>query len=85
MNSERRLPGTRVESPPLDRWTHLVHGAFRLDEAPAHALPAAARDYLRSVLEVFPRELDPADDFEAYAVRRLAMSVLRVMQSPGRE
>lgn len=37
------------------------------------------RMYLRSVLEVFERDIDPVDDFEGYAVRRLATSLLRIL------
>lgn len=77
-------PGSPGHTARSNRWAHLVHGAFRLNETPPESLSVAAGDYLRGVLEVFPRDIDPADDFEGYAVRRLAMSVLRVIQSPGR-
>jgi hypothetical protein len=43
------------------------------------------RMYLRSVLEVFDRDIDPVGDFEGYAVRRLATSLLRILDGsePG--
>lgn len=41
----------------------------------------ATRMYLRSVLEVFERDIDPVDDFEGYAVRRLATSLLRILDA----
>lgn len=64
-----------------DRWQHLVSGAFRLDETPPEKLESEALVVLRSVLEVFPPGEDPLDDFEAYAVRRLASSMLRVLEA----
>jgi len=64
-----------------DKWQHLVTGAFHLDEAAPEALRAEARAYLRSVLEVFPKGLEPVDDFRAYAVRRMAAALLRALES----
>lgn len=67
-----------------DRWQHLVSGAFSLDQAeqlPSAERRAQALAYLESVLEVFPSGLDPLEDFEGYAVRRAALSVLRALQS----
>jgi hypothetical protein len=60
-----------------DRWAHLVSGAFNLEEQggrPPNALEAMVR-YLDSVLEVFPSGIDPVDDFEGYAVRRMAVAL----------
>ncbi|HNS95368.1 MAG TPA: hypothetical protein PLJ27_17415 [Polyangiaceae bacterium] len=68
--------------PRLDRWMHLVHGADRLEESASEQAFEVACNYLQSVLEVFPKDLDPVDDFEAYAVRRLARSILHVMKPP---
>jgi len=73
--SQATMPSDRA-----DRWQHLVAGAFRLSEAPAERAPAEARTLLHSVLEVFPETLDPVEDFEGYAVRRLAKSLLRVVE-----
>jgi len=63
-----------------DRWKHLVSGAFLLDEAAPEAAMAELRAYLNSVLEVFPRGLEPPEDFEAYAVRRMASAILRALE-----
>jgi len=69
----------------------VTSSAFRLEEAlerlrgqgglspEAHA---AARDrwvgtLLDNLLEVFPHTLDPVEDFEGYAVRRLAQALRR--------
>jgi hypothetical protein len=63
-----------------DRWQHLVERAFRLSETvSAGGAPAASRAealaLLDSVLEVFPVSIDPVEDFEGYAVRRLALAL----------
>ncbi len=63
----------------VDRWQHLVTVASLLDESPPERSAAEARGLLHSVLEVFPQSIEPADDFEAYAVRRLAASLLRAL------
>lgn len=65
----------------VDRWQHLVSVAFLLDESPPERSAAEARGLLRSVLEVFPEGIEPVDDFEAYAVRRLAAALLRVLEA----
>jgi hypothetical protein len=69
-----------------DRWQNLVTGAFHLDDelTSVHTRGAVARrrlaiEYLDSVLEVFPADLDPVEDFEGYAVRRLAQSLRRAI------
>ena len=76
--AQRPLPAPRERA---DRWQHLVTCAFLIEETPADRTDAAARVYLRSVLEVFERDIDPVDDFEGYAVRRLATSLLRALDA----
>lgn len=68
----------------VDRWQNLVHAAFLLDESSTDARPGPerARATLESVLEVFPASLDPVDDFEAWAVRRLALALHRSLEGP---
>ena len=73
-----------------DRWQNLVTGAFHLDDelASVRVRGSVARrrmaiEYLDSVLEVFPADLDPAEDFEGYAVRRLAQSLRRALHDAG--
>lgn len=73
-----------------DRWQNLVTGAFHLDDelGSVRSRGAVARrrlaiEYLDSVLEVFPADLDPVEDFEGYAVRRLAQSLRRAIQDAG--
>ncbi|HEX5749189.1 MAG TPA: hypothetical protein VFZ09_23360 [Archangium sp.] len=74
-----------------DRWQSLVAGAFHLDEtldskevpvdgpgAAAHALR-----YLESLLETFPSSVDPVEDFEGYAVRRMLLSLRRALVHQG--
>lgn len=73
-----------------DRWQHLLHAAHLLEEEDraAHATGATAdlearqrrvKVLLGSLLEVFPSSVDPVDDFEGYAVRRLAQVLLRTL------
>lgn len=75
-----------------DRWQSLVMGAFLLEETlgskpgaggAAGAIPPALR-YLDSLLEVFPSNLDPLEDFEGYAVRRMALALRRALEQDGR-
>ncbi|QRN95150.1 hypothetical protein JRI60_39660 [Archangium violaceum] len=75
-----------------DRWQSLVAGAFLLEETLASkegpgdtsgAIPPALR-YLDSLLEVFPSSLDPVEDFEGYAVRRMALALRRALEQGGR-
>jgi hypothetical protein len=56
------------------RWARLSDVAFQLDalEAPGVAELSAALD---TVLEAFDATLDPVEDFEGAAVRRLARSL----------
>lgn len=76
--AQRPWPASRERT---DRWQHLVTCAFLLEETPPERTDAAARVFLRSVLEVFERDIDPVDDFEGYAVRRLATSLLRALDA----
>jgi hypothetical protein len=73
-----------------DRWQNLVTGAFNLDDelASVRVRGSVARrrlaiEYLDSILEVFPSDLDPVEDFEGYAVRRLAQSLRRALHEAG--
>ena len=72
-----------------DRWQSLVAGAFLLEETlsskeaairGAGAIAPALR-YLESLLEVFPSSVDPLEDFEGYAVRRMALALRRALES----
>jgi hypothetical protein len=54
-----------------DRWRHLLQGAFLLEE---QGSTRAAMALLDSALEVFA-DIDPVDDFEGYAVRRLLLAL----------
>ncbi len=64
-----------------DRWQHLVSGAFLLDEAPSPVQRQRVLGYLDTVLEVFPGSLDPLEDFEGFAVRRMALAMRRALES----
>jgi len=72
-------PAAAPLAPAVGRWGHLVSAAFRLDQqreqAGVDAGGRATLELLDSALEVFPPSLDPVDDFEGYAVRRLLLSV----------
>ncbi len=37
-------------------------------------------DYLESTLEVFPSSVDPVEDFEGYAVRRMVQGLLAALR-----
>jgi hypothetical protein len=63
-----------------DRWQSLVAGAFRLEEALPSASPLPVVQYLDNLLEVFPSSLDPLEDFEGYAVRRMALALRRALE-----
>ena len=70
-----------------DRWQNLVSRAFLLEEqlratggeGPPNGLKAAV-DYLESTLEVFPSSVDPVEDFEGYAVRRMVQGLLAALK-----
>lgn len=72
-----------------DRWQHLVNGAFTLSDrvelraADAPSAADAARSFLDGVLEVFPGSIDPVDDFEGYAVRRMALALREALRREG--
>ncbi|WP_143195987.1 hypothetical protein [Archangium sp. Cb G35] len=71
-----------------DRWQSMVVGAFHLDETldskevPVDGSGAAAHAllYLETLLEVFPSSVDPLEDFEGYAVRRMILSLRRALE-----
>jgi len=67
----------------VDRWQNLVNGAFRVSEATAEGRPEAAIQYLDNVIEVF-EGADPVDDWEGYAVRRMALALREAFQARGR-
>lgn len=56
------------------RWARVSSIAFQLDAGDVSA-PAA----LETLLEVFDANADPVDDFEGVAVRRLLVSLQRVL------
>lgn len=63
---------------PDNRWANLVNTAFLLDQMPRHSGPEgvrAALTMIQSALEVFPASIDPVEDFEGYAVRRLLLAL----------
>lgn len=72
-----------------DRWQNLAGSAFWLEDQLAR-LPSSAfhtderrhlvRALLDNLLEVFPASLDPVDDFEGYAVRRLSLALRRSLE-----
>jgi hypothetical protein len=74
-----------------DRWQSMVVGAFQLDEAlgakqgPSDGSGAAAHAllYLESLLEVFPSSVDPLEDFEGYAVRRMLLALRHALEQQG--
>ena len=74
-----------------DRWQSVVMGAFRLDESlgskegPGQGSEAAAHAlrYLEGLLEVFPPSVDPLEDFEGYAVRRMVLALRRALEQQG--
>ncbi|MCY1075365.1 hypothetical protein [Archangium lansingense] len=74
-----------------DRWQSLVAGAFRLEEALSAkegpgvgaGTTAPALLYLDSLLEVFPSSVDPLEDFEGYAVRRMVLALRHALEQQG--
>lgn len=65
-----------------DRWQYLVNVSFALGDRAEHArrqgasdTEAATRSFLDGILEVFPESIDPVEDFEGYAVRRMALAL----------
>ena len=73
-----------------DRWQNMVHAALLLEEQVLAADPASAQQRRRqvqvllgSLLEVFPSSVDPVDDFEGFAVRKLAQALQRALERDG--
>lgn len=71
-----------------DRWQNLVSRAFLLEEqlqtSGGTARPdgvKAAVAYLESTLDVFPSSVDPVEDFEGYAVRRMVQGLLAALRA----
>ncbi len=70
-----------------NRWANLVNTAFLLDQAPRSPGPEGLRPALamiESALEVFPATVDPVEDFEGYAVRRLLLALNAVLSESVR-
>ncbi|WP_434391136.1 hypothetical protein [Melittangium boletus] len=68
-----------------NRWANLVNTAFLLDQTPRRAGPEGLQSTLtmiQSALEVFPASIDPVDDFEGYAVRRLLLALQGALSAP---
>ncbi len=69
-----------------DRWQNVLQAAFRLEEqlspemgdTPENSGPQVCA-LLDNLLEVFPSSIDPVDDFEGFAVRRLAQALRRAL------
>jgi hypothetical protein len=69
-----------------DRWAHLVNTAFRLDEARSLERGERIRSAIAlidSAIEVFPSSIEPIEDLEGYAVRRLLLGVSELLRSAG--
>jgi hypothetical protein len=69
--------GSGESAVPAERWRHLVNAAFRLEETrprEGESLEAVLA-VVDSALEVFTAAIDPIDDFEGYAVRRLLLAL----------
>jgi hypothetical protein len=65
-----------------NRWANLVNTAFLLDQTPRNPGPEGlqpALSMIESALEVFPPSIDPVEDFEGYAVRRLLLALKAVL------
>jgi hypothetical protein len=70
-----------------DRWQNVVHAALLLEEQAAQLSPESAQArrlqvqlLLGSLLEVFPSSVDPVEDFEGFAVRKLAQALKRALE-----
>lgn len=59
------------------RWQHLVILAFSLEEG------QTASSVIASALEVFGPDVDPVEDFEGYAVRRLLLALRQRIEAGG--
>ena len=58
------------------RWAHLVNAAFHLEET------KNVSGALDSALESFDANVDPVDDFQAYAVRRFVLALREALTAP---
>lgn len=70
-----------------NRWANLVNTAFLLDQLPRRSGPEglqSALTMIQSALEVFPPSIDPVEDFEGYAVRRLLLALLESLSHQQR-
>jgi len=68
-----------------NRWANLVNTAFLLDQLPRGSGAEGVQSALtmiQSALEVFPSSIDPVEDFEGYAVRRLLLALLDSLSHP---
>jgi hypothetical protein len=70
-----------------DRWQNVVNAALLLEEQAAQLSPESAQArrlqvqlLLGSLLEVFPSSVDPVEDFEGFAVRKLAQALQRALE-----
>jgi len=68
-----------------DRWQNVVHAALLLEDRMALGPQREARledvqVLLGSLLEVFPSSVDPVEDFEGFAVRKLAQALQRALR-----
>ena len=66
------------------RWRNLLYGAQLLNESLLSAEnPRQTVDlalvYLGSLQELFPKEIEPMDDFEGYTVREFAKALQQVL------
>jgi hypothetical protein len=67
------------------RWLNVVHAALRLEDwlaaqAPGAAARSEVQVLLGSLLEVFPSSVDPVEDLEGFAVRKLAQALQRALE-----
>jgi hypothetical protein len=66
-------------------WMSLVRAAHSLEEDVRDATPEAARERafatVQTIVEIFPRTLDPFTEFEGYAVRQFAKALLAALSA----
>lgn len=66
----------------FSKWRHLLFAANSLSELSKEQLPfIELRRSLGSLEEYFPRELNPLDDFPAYALRQFCKSLSKTLDS----
>ncbi|HSP78185.1 MAG TPA: hypothetical protein VLQ93_06630 [Myxococcaceae bacterium] len=70
-----------------DRWQNVLQTAFHLEEQlssgrgdPPEENGRQVCALLDNLLEVFPSSIDPVEDFEGFAVRRLAQALRRALR-----